>query len=118
MRFGPVFINPVTFISLINLDLGFEICFYEGMSELAETGLQIVFPLYLWLLMFIIIMVEKYNLHTKTSTHSAIPVLATLILLSYSKLRTIISVFSFIHQQSLIIVSCNCLWHGNLILIY
>ena len=44
------------FISLLNLDLGFEMCFYREMSEVAKTGLQFVFPLYLWLLMFIIIM--------------------------------------------------------------
>ena len=83
------------FISLINLDLGFEMCFYREMSEIAKTGLQFVFPLYLWLLMFIIIMVGKHYIRSRKSTHSAVPVLATLILLSYSKiLRTTISVFS------------------------
>ena len=83
------------FISVINLDLGFEMCFYREMSEIAKTGLQFVFPLYLWLLMFIIIMVGKHYVRTRKSTYSAVPVLATLILLSYSKiLRTTISVFS------------------------
>ncbi|XP_065914017.1 uncharacterized protein [Dysidea avara] len=84
------------FISLINLDLGFEICFYDGMTELAKTGLQFVFPVYLWLLMLIIIYMGKFYFRTlKLSTHSALPVLATLILLSYSKLlRTTISVFA------------------------
>ena len=85
------------FISLINLDLGFEMCFYEGMSELVKTGVQFIFPLYLWLLMFIIIMIGKRYIRSKKSTHSAVPVLATLIFLSYSKLlRTAISVFSFV----------------------
>ena len=84
------------FISLINLDLGFEMCFYSEMSEVAKTLLQFVFPLYLWLLIFIIIMVGKYYIRRRKSTHSAIPVLATLIFLSYSKLlRTTISVFTF-----------------------
>ena len=83
------------FVSFVNLDLGFEMCFYREMSEIAKTGLQFVFPLYLWLLMFIIIMVGKHNLRSIKSTYSAVPVLATLILLSYSKiLRTTISVFS------------------------
>ena len=83
------------FISLINLDLGFEMCFYRGMTEIVKTGLQFVFPLYLWLLMFIIIMVGKHYFRRRKSTHSVVPVLATLILLSYSKiLRTTISVFS------------------------
>ena len=83
------------FVSLINLDLGFEMCFYKEMSELAKTGLQFVFPLYLWLLMFIIIMVGKHYIRRGKSTHSAVPVLVTLILLSYSKLlRTTINVFT------------------------
>ena len=83
------------FVSLINLDLGFEVCFYREMSEIIKTGLQFVFPLYLWLLMFIIIMVGKRYMRRGISTHSAVPVLATLILLSYSKLlRTTINVFT------------------------
>ena len=87
-----LFFNPSEFsfvklfISLINLDLGFEICFYREMSEIAKTGLQFVFPVYLWLLMFIIIMVGKRYICFRKSTHSAVPVLTTLIILSYSKL--------------------------------
>ena len=85
------------FVSLINLDLGFKMCFYEKMSQAAKTGLQFVFPIYLWVLMFAIIMVGKRYIHGR-STRSAVPVLATLIFLSYSKiLRTTISVFSSIN---------------------
>ena len=85
------------FVSLINLDLGFEMCFYREMSETAKTGLQFVFPVYLWFLIFIIIMVGKRYIRSRKSTHSAVPVLATLIFLSYSKLlRATISVFSFV----------------------
>ena len=96
-----LFFDPSTFsfirlfVSFINLDLGFEICFYREMSQIGKTGLQFVFPLYLWLLMFIIIMVGKHYIRSRKSTLSAVPVLATLILLSYSKiLRTTISVFT------------------------
>ena len=85
------------FISLINLDLGFKLCFYKGMTQAAKTELQFVFPVYLWLLMFIIIMVGKCC-HSRRSTRSFVPVLATLVLLSYSKiLRTTISVFAFVN---------------------
>ena len=85
------------FISLLNLDLGFEMCFYKEMSEVAKTGLQFVFPLYLWLLMFIIIMIGKHYIRSKKSTHSAVPVLATLIFLSYAKLlRATIGAFSVV----------------------
>ena len=84
------------YISIVNLDLGFELCFYEGMSQLAKTGLQFVFPVYLWLLMLVIIFIAKRYFHDqKISSYSALPVLATLTLLSYQKiLRAIIRVFS------------------------
>ena len=92
------------FISLINLDLGFEMCFYNEMSQIAKTGLQFVFPVYLLLLVATIIIFGKTHFGSqRLSSYSTVPVLATLILLSYSKLlRTIISVFSFItiHRAS------------------
>ena len=92
------------FISLINLDLGFEMCFYNEMSQIAKTGLQFVFPVYLWLLVATIIIFGRTHFRSqRLSSYSTVPVLATLILLSYAKLlRTIISVFSFItiHRAS------------------
>ena len=91
------------FISLINLDLGFEICFYDGMSQLAKTGLQFVFPVYLWILILIIIYVRKlYFRRIQTlSSRSALPILATLLLLAYSKvLRTTINAFSLARVKS------------------
>ena len=87
------------FISLINLDLGFEMCFYNEMSQIAKTGLQFVFPVYLWLLVAVIIILGRYYFQGQQSSSrfAPVPVLATLILLSYSKLlRTTVSVFSFI----------------------
>ena len=85
------------FISLINLDLGFNLYFYSEMTQIAKTGLQFVFPIYLWLLIMIIIFTERFHFRRKISSYSVVPVFATLILLSYSKLlRTTISVFSFV----------------------
>ena len=88
--------------SIISLDLGFEMCFYYEMSEIAKTGLQFVFPVYLWLLVSIIIILGKfyYRQWQSTSRSSSVPVLATLILLSYSKLlRTTVSVFTSVTIQ-------------------
>lgn len=31
-------------VSLLNLELGFPLCFYDGMSEAAKAGLQCIFP--------------------------------------------------------------------------
>jgi len=37
----------LTFISFLNLDLGIETCFYDGMDEYAKIWLEYVFPVYL-----------------------------------------------------------------------
>ena len=82
------------FISWVNLDLGIETCFYSQMSSQAKALLQLVFPAYLFLLVFLIIVLTRYlNLFSKLlSTRNPVATLATLIVLSYSKLiRFIIS---------------------------
>ncbi len=43
------------FVSWVNLDLGIETCFYNGMNSQVKVLLQLVFPAYLFLLMFLII---------------------------------------------------------------
>ncbi|XP_065914879.1 uncharacterized protein [Dysidea avara] len=80
------------FISLINLDLGFEICFYDGMTQLAKSGLQFVFPVYLWLLMMVIIFAHK---RISIPAHT-VQVFATLFLLSYAKvLHAVVDVLTY-----------------------
>ena len=36
------------FISWLNLDLGIETCFFDGMDAYVKTWLQFVFPIYIW----------------------------------------------------------------------
>ena len=64
------------------------------MTSYVKTWLQFAFPLYIFTLVGMIIVMGRYSsLVSKLS--NAVPVLATLILLSYSKiLRTIITIFS------------------------
>ena len=83
------------FIAWINLDLGIETCFYNGLDAYVKTWLQFVFPLYIWFLVGIIIILSHYSTFAaKLSGRNAVPVLATLFLLSYTKLlRIIITVF-------------------------
>ena len=90
------------FISIFNLDLGFELCFYDGMTQVAKTGLQFVFPVYLWPLIIIIVYLSRWSHRFQVRvSRTAVPVFATLILLSYAKLlRTAISVFSFVDIKS------------------
>ena len=76
------------FISWVNLDLGIETCFYSQMSSQAKVLLQLVFPTYLFLLIFLIIILSKYfALFSKLlSNRNPVAALATLTVLSYSKL--------------------------------
>ena len=85
------------FIAWINLDLGIETCFYNGLDAYVKTWLQFVFPLYIWFLVIaIIVLSHYYTLAARLSGRNAVPVLATLFLLSYAKLlRIFITVFSF-----------------------
>ena len=86
-----------TFIAWLNLDLGIETCFFENMDTYAKVWLQFVFPVYLWIMVAIIVIVSHYSsLMGKLIGNNSVPVLATLFLLSYAKLlRTIIAAVSF-----------------------
>ena len=81
-------------ISWINLDFGFEICFYNGMDSYAKQWLQFAFPLYLWIIIIIIIQLcKRYGKISRLMGSHAVPVLSTLTFLSYTKLvRTIVIV--------------------------
>ena len=81
-------------ISWINLDFGFEVCFYNGMDSYTKQWLQFAFPLYLWIIIIIIIQLcRRYGKISRLMGSHAVPVLSTLFLLSYTKLvRTIVIV--------------------------
>jgi len=49
------------FIAWLNLDLGMETCFFDGMDAYAKIWLQFVFPLYVWSLVGLIIIVIEYS---------------------------------------------------------
>ena len=85
------------FIAWMNLDLGFETCFYDGMTPYGQTWLQFAFPLYVWMLMGLIIVTCRYSVTlSKLIGHNPIAVLATLLLMSYNKvLKIMIDVYSF-----------------------
>ena len=71
----------------MNLNLGFPLCLYDGMTPSIKTGLQFVYPIYLWSLVFGFILLSRYSTRISNLTAaSSIQVLATLIHLSFSKL--------------------------------
>ena len=79
---------PLTiFIAWLNPDLGIETCFYNGMNIYVFTWLQFVFPFYIWFLIGLIIVVTHYSQRaTSMFGSNSVATLATLLLLSYSKL--------------------------------
>jgi hypothetical protein len=87
---------PSTFIAWLNLDLGIETCFYDGLNAYSKTWFQFLFPLYIWFILSAIILVSHYSTRiSRLVGNNAVQVLATLFLLSYAKLlRIIITVFS------------------------
>ena len=75
------------FVSLMNLNLGFPLCFYDGMTTAIKTGLQFIFPVYLWSIVIVFIVLSRYSTRVSNQTAaSSVQVLATLIHLSFSKL--------------------------------
>ena len=81
-------------ISWLNLDFGIKICLYNGMDRYVKEWLQFVFPFYVWAIIIVIILICRVSSKvSKLVGSNAVPVLATLLLLSYTKLlRTIVTV--------------------------
>ena len=81
------------FVAWLNLDFGIETCFYNGLDAYSKTWLQFVFPAYLWVLVGLMILVSHFSQRFASLLGSnPVSVLATLILLSYTKiLRTFIT---------------------------
>ena len=86
-----------TFIAWLNLDIGIETCFVKGLTSYWKTWLQFTFPFYIWAIVGLMVFSAKHsNTLTKLYGNRAVPVLATLFLLSYMKLLcTVTSIYMF-----------------------
>ena len=85
----PVYLCGI-FIAWLNLDFGIKTCFYNGMDAYAKTWLQFAFPLYVWGIAAVIILLSRR--FPSMAGRNPVKVLASLFLLSYAKLlRTIIT---------------------------
>ena len=87
-------------ISWFNLDFGIKTCFYNGLDRYAKEWLQFAFPLYIWFIIIIIILLCKIsNKLARLLGSNIIPVLSTFLLLSFTKIfRTIVN---SLHQRKL-----------------
>ena len=91
---------PTVFVAWLNFDIGFDVCFFEGLDMYAKTWLQLAFPAYIISLLAVIIKISEHSLRFTRllgpGKRDTIATLATLALLSYAKLlSTTIAVLSF-----------------------
>ena len=89
------------FIAWLNLDFGIYTCLFPGLDMYTKVWLQFAFPLYVWVLIGVIIVVSHRSvLVTGWLGGDPVSVLATPILISYTKLlRTILTALSFTYLQ-------------------
>ena len=99
--------REVNFISaFFTLNFGIESCFYDGMDSQVLVTLQLIFVLYLLLLMICQIFVVKYNnsklMLILTKQYSPSKIISTFIILSYvSLLQASVGILSFSIVQPL-----------------
>ena len=88
---------PTIFVAWLNLDTGFDICITEHNDAYTKAWLELLFPVYLFVIIIIIITISKYSKRFSYLIGKKDPVatLATMILLSYTKfLRSTITMLS------------------------
>ena len=100
--FNPAYVA----VSLATLDLGIQVCFYDGMDEYVKMWLQLAFPVYLILIATLLIVTSRYSSTIqKLTAQRALPVLATLFLLSYTKILRTVSTVLFVYSTTIQIPS-------------
>ena len=81
--------NPsFIFISFLNLAIGFETCFYDGMTQLHYTALKLTYPFYLLLIIGIIALIAKVcpNRLLQADALHPVQVTATVLFISFASL--------------------------------
>ena len=104
---------PWILVSFFNLDLGIEVCFYDGMTAYAATWLRFIFPFYVLLIVVAMSFASRYfQIIEKITRKRAIPVIATLYLLSYNKIMliTLRVLFSYTTVYHLYDISTDIHW--------
>ena len=70
-------------VAWMNLDLGIETCFFDGLTVYWKTWLQLLFPLYIWGISGLMIITAKYNIRMSGMMgNNPVSVLATLLAFS------------------------------------
>lgn len=85
------------FISWMNLDFGFDACFFNSMDSYYKTWLQFAFTVYVMAIVGVVILAGRCCSRCAILRPSnVVAVLATLILLSFTRtMNTVVSIFQF-----------------------
>ena len=89
---------PSLFVAWLNLDIGIDVCFIDGLDAYTKTWLKLAFPIYIISLVVMVIILSEYSPKFARLIGKKDPVstLTSLILLSYAKLLSItITTLSF-----------------------
>ena len=83
------------FLSLLNLGLGFPVCLYDGMNEMWKVIFNLLFPLYLFVIVVLIIILCRFSSKVSNKfSSSSIQVLTTIVYLSFARLlSSVVSAF-------------------------
>ena len=78
----------VILISWVNLDFGFNMCFYDGLTPYAKTWLQYIFPLYLYIIDIVIqiISYKSSRFARIMGARNRLKIMSTIFLLGYMKM--------------------------------
>ena len=103
------------FISWLNLNLGFPLCFYNGMTEIWKAGLSLLFPVYLILIVGLLIILSRYSVTISNRfSRSSIQVLVTIVHLSFTKLlQSVLDVFSSAQIYTEGANASKTIWYNN-----
>ena len=79
-------------VSWLNLDIGIDSCYFKGMNAYAKIWLQLAFPVYVFILVAAVIVCSSHfsKFSNLIGKRNPVATLATLILLSYTKLLEIV----------------------------
>ena len=82
---------PSVFIAWLNLDIGIDVCFINGLDAYTKAWFQLAFPVYIIFLVVMVIIISEHSSRFAGLIGKRDPVstLATLILISYAKLLSI-----------------------------
>ena len=88
-------------LSYMNLEFRTKSCFYNGMDNYAKEWLNLFVPMFLIIIATVLIILSRYSaMVQKLTAKKALPVLATLFLLSYTKM--LVSVCNVLFRYSTI----------------